>query len=181
MASLTKISKREMKFNKLFNDLNIKLKEGTNYTISYMKDYINNEGNLKIKPIDSNLKNKCIAYYIELPFEILSFSSYVDIEAMDITSSDVEINEYKLLGVKSNELVNALKQSEIVHFLGFYKQFKEKFKIKYANIDEELLKYLELDKKELDYMTIEKFKDSLQTILKNNKNNTRRDRKNGDN
>ena len=103
MSSLTKINKAEMKLNKLSNDLNIKLIERTNDTIYYMKDYISNVGNLKIKPIDSNLKNKCIAYCLELPFGILSFSSYVGIEAMNIISSGVEIKEYKLLGVKSNK------------------------------------------------------------------------------
>ena len=125
-----------MKFNKLSNDLNIKLIEGTNSTISYIKDYINNGENITIDPIDSSLKNKCIAYCPELSFGILSFSSYVDIEAMNIISSDVEINESKLLGVKSNKLANALKQLDIAHFLGFYKQLKEKRTLKSASIDE---------------------------------------------
>ena len=57
-----------------------------------MKEYIYNGENLKIKPTDSNLKNKCIAYCLELPFGILSFSCYVNIEAMNIISFDVEIN-----------------------------------------------------------------------------------------
>ena len=57
------------------------------------------EKNLKIKPIDSNLKNKCIVYCPDLPFGILSFCSCVDIEAMIIISSEVEIIEYKLLVV----------------------------------------------------------------------------------
>ena len=63
MSSLTQISKieREMKFNRLPNYLNIKLIEGTNDTIFYMKDYINNGENVTIDPIDSSLKNKCIA------------------------------------------------------------------------------------------------------------------------
>ena len=113
-----------MKLNKLSNDLNVKLIEGSNGTISYMKDYINNGENLKIKPFDSNLKNKCITCYLELSFGIISLSSYVDIEAMNITSSDVEINEYRLLSIKSNELVCPLKQLDIAHFLGFYKQFE---------------------------------------------------------
>ena len=53
MSSLTKVNKieRKMKFNKLSNDLNIKLIEGTNDTISYMKDYINNGENLATDPI----------------------------------------------------------------------------------------------------------------------------------
>ena len=104
---------KEIKCNILSNDLNIKLIEGTNGTIFYMKDYINNGENLKIKPIDITLKNKCIAYCPELPFGILSFSSHADIEAMNIISSNAEINEYKLLGVKSNKLVNDLNQLDI--------------------------------------------------------------------
>ena len=56
------IKEGKMKFNKLSNNLNIKLTKGTESSILYMKDYINNGENLKIKPIDSSLKNKCIAY-----------------------------------------------------------------------------------------------------------------------
>ena len=41
------IKEREMKFNKLSNDWNIKLIEGTISTVSHMKDYINNGENLK--------------------------------------------------------------------------------------------------------------------------------------
>ena len=43
----------------------------------------------------------------------IAFSSYVDIKTMNMTSFDVEINKYKLLGLKLNELVNALKQLDI--------------------------------------------------------------------
>ena len=68
---------KEIKCNKLFNDLNIS----------------------------------------KIPFEILPFCSYVDIKAMNIISSDVEGNEYKLLSVKSNKLFNALKQFNIHLFL----------------------------------------------------------------
>ena len=54
------------------------------------------------KTFDSNLKNKCISYCLkELPLGILSFSSYVDIKAINIISSHVTIYEYKLLNVKS--------------------------------------------------------------------------------
>ena len=45
---------------------------------------------------------------------------------MNITTSDVKIDECKLLGTKSSKLVNALKQIDIAHFLGFYKQLKKK-------------------------------------------------------
>ena len=47
---------------------------------------------------------------------------------MNIISSDVEIDEYKFLGIKSTKLVNALKQLDITHLLGFSKQLKEKCK-----------------------------------------------------
>ena len=45
---------------------------------------------------------------------------------MNITTSDVKIDECKLLGTKPSKLVNALKQIDIAHFLGFYKQLKKK-------------------------------------------------------
>ena len=57
-----------------------------------------------------------MAYCPELPFGILSFSSYVDIKTMNVISYDVEMNEYELLGVKSEKLINALKYLEIPHF-----------------------------------------------------------------
>ena len=89
-----------------------------------MKNYIKNGENYNKKPIDLSFKNKQIAFCPELPFGLLSFSSYVDIKAMNIISSDVEINEYKLLGTKSEKLANILKQLGILHFLGFFKQLK---------------------------------------------------------
>ena len=46
MSNLT-IKEREIKSNKSSNDLNIKLIEGTNGTISYMKKYIDNGENFK--------------------------------------------------------------------------------------------------------------------------------------
>ena len=58
-----------------------------------------------------------------------------------------------------------LKQLNIVHFLRFYNQLKEKRKIMCVNIDKELLEYIELNKKELENIMSEKFKDSL-TVLK---------------
>ena len=155
------IKEREMKFNILSNDLNIKLIKGTRNSIFYMKEYINNGENLKIKPTDSNLKNKCIVYCPELPFEILYFPSYLDIKVMNIISSDVEINECKLLDVKLIKLVNVSKQLGMSHFLGFFKQLKEEGKIKSDNTDDEFSKYIELNKKQLDYMMIRKFKDSV--------------------
>ena len=54
-----------------------------------------------LKHIDLSLKNKQIDFCPGLPFGILSFSSYVDIEETNIISSDVEMNEYKLSIAKS--------------------------------------------------------------------------------
>ena len=48
-----------------------------------------------------NLVNKEITYCFELPFGILTFNGYVDIEKMYIISSDVEINECELLCIST--------------------------------------------------------------------------------
>ena len=82
-------------------------------------EYISNGKNLKIKPINLILKDKSIACSLELTFRIISRSSSVNIIIMYIISSDVEINENYLLGIKSNKLVNALKLLGLPHFLGF--------------------------------------------------------------
>ena len=70
----------------------MRLLKGTKNSILNIAEYISNGKNLKIKPIDSSFKNKCITYFFELPFGIISFSSYVNIETMNIISSDVEMN-----------------------------------------------------------------------------------------
>ena len=61
---------------------------------------------------------------------------------MNVISSDAEINKYEHLGVKSDYLVNALKQLDMPLFLGFFKQLKEEVKIKSDDIDEEVTKYI---------------------------------------
>ena len=61
---------------------------------------------------------------------------------MNVISSDVEINKDEHLGVKSDYLVNALKQLDMPLFLGFFKQLKEEVKIKSDDIDEEVTKYI---------------------------------------
>ena len=55
-----------------------------------MHNIIRNGKNLEIKPIDSSLKDKYIAYCPELPFGILSPISYRNIKTMNI-SSDTKI------------------------------------------------------------------------------------------
>ena len=73
------------------------------------------------KLIDSSIKNKQTAICSDLPFLILSFSRYVDIESMNIIFSDVDKKEWKLLGNKSKEIVHALRLLEML----FLKQLKE--------------------------------------------------------
>ena len=114
--------------------------KGTRNSILNIKEYIDNGENLKIKPVDLNLKNECIAYSLELPLGILSYFG-------DNISSDMEINYYILSGVKRNKC-------GMPQFLGFFKQLKEEGNIKSDNTDEILPKYKELNKKELIYMMI---------------------------
>ena len=70
-----------MKFDKLSNSLNIKQIKRMKNSILYMKEY---GENLHKKPIDLSLKNKQMAFWARLLFELLCFSSYADIEVMNI-------------------------------------------------------------------------------------------------
>ena len=72
-----------------------------------MKKYIDNVEKLNKKSFDLNLKNKQRAFCSNLPFGILSFSSYVDIKSMNIISSNVRTTGYQFLGTKSD--ISALK------------------------------------------------------------------------
>ena len=81
MSSLT-IKKIKSNSTKLSNSLNVKLIKGDRKNIQYLVDYINKGENLIKKPIDLSNKNKCMAYCSELPFGILSYSSYIDLEKM---------------------------------------------------------------------------------------------------
>ena len=83
--------------------------KGNRDLILYMKNNINNGENLRKKPIDLSIKNKQITFCLNLPFGILSSSSYVDIESMNIISSNVNMNEYELLRTKLKQIVNVLK------------------------------------------------------------------------
>ena len=79
-----------IRFNEFANNLNIKLIKWPKICILNTTEYISNGKTLKIKPIDSSLKGKCIAYCFGLAFGIISPSSYVNTETMNIISSDVE-------------------------------------------------------------------------------------------
>ena len=81
MSSLT-IKKIKSNSTKLSNSLNVKLIKGDRKNIQYLVDYINKGENLIKRPTDLSNKNKCMAYCSELPFGILSYSSYIDLEKM---------------------------------------------------------------------------------------------------
>ena len=81
-----KRSKDGKKFNELANNLDIRLIRGTKNSLLNIAEYITNGKNIKIKPADSSLKNKRKANYLELPFGIMSFSSFVNTETLNIIS-----------------------------------------------------------------------------------------------
>ena len=100
-----------------------------------MREYIANGKNLKVKPLDSSFNNKQTAYHSQLSHGIISFISFVNIEIMNIISSDVEVNDHELIGTKSDELVNPLKQLELLHFFGFIRQLLLRDKLRSKNLD----------------------------------------------
>ena len=56
---------------------------------------------------------------------------------MNIVSSDVEVNEYKFIGTKSDKIVSALKQWRLPYFFGFVRQLVLRDKLKSNNLDKE--------------------------------------------
>ena len=72
------------RFNKLSNCLNIKSLKGNRNFILHMKRYIDDGENLCKKTIDLSIKNKQIAFCSNLIIGILSFSSYVENESMNV-------------------------------------------------------------------------------------------------
>ena len=81
---------------------------------------------------------------------------------MNIISSDVDMNEYKLLGTKSKQIVNALKLLGMPLFLGLLK------KLKSDDIENELLNCTKSNIAKLRYIMVKTFKvelKNLQSIL----------------
>ena len=159
MSKLT-IEEREMEFNKLC----IHSTKGIAKHILYVAEYIANKKNFKEKRIDSSFNNKKIAYCPQLCDGIISFNSFIDTETMKVISSNVEVNEYKFTGTKSDELVNALKQLGLQHFFGFLRQLLLKDKLASKNLDKEMILCLTVKKEQLDYMNFKKIKDSLLSL-----------------
>ena len=84
----------ESKFNKLVNNLGIRLIKETKNCILNIPEYITSRKNLKIDIVDLSLKNKSIAYCFELPLAIISFSSFANIVTANIISLLVEMNKF---------------------------------------------------------------------------------------
>ena len=149
-------------FKKLSNNL---VKANTK-DICYMVDYINNGEKFKERPINSNdIRNTFIAYNNNLPFGILSKSSYIDLKKMKIVSSVTLDNEHKILKTESRIMVkspNTLKMSLFSRFLRnpFITHFND------IALEEELLKYIELNRNKVQYVWIDEFKKSLKELRK---------------
>ena len=84
------LNKQRMK--ELASHRNIELIKGSKKPILNTVESINNGKNLKIEPIDSNVRSKCMVYCDELLFGALSPCRYLNTETMNILSSDTEIN-----------------------------------------------------------------------------------------
>ena len=80
------------------------INKGPKNCILNTAEHIGTGKNLKVKGIDLCINNKYIAYHPEFPLGIISSLSFINIETMDIISSDAEITENYFLGIKSIEL-----------------------------------------------------------------------------
>ena len=81
-----------------FKKLSINLAKAYTKDISYMADYINNGERLEERPINlEDVRDKFIVYSDNLPFGILSKSSYKYLKKMKIASSVTFDDEYKIL------------------------------------------------------------------------------------
>ena len=140
-----------MKFNELWNNMSIKLIDGSRLYISLIKKNIGNGKNFKIKPVNFSIENKEIAFCCELPFGILSF----DIRLMIIISSIVEINEHKLLNIRSLDLMHVFMKLKIFDYFGFHKYLEETgFDIEFIDIHDEFVVY----------KTFEKYRNNLEPL-----------------
>ena len=103
-------------FNKHSNNL---VKAYTKDT-RYMVDHINNSEKLEENPINlEDIRDKFIAYSENLPFGILSKSSYIVLYKMKTVSSVTFDDEYKILKTKSIIMVKSLKTLKMPLFLRF--------------------------------------------------------------
>ena len=79
-------------FNEFADKLNIKLVLWhKNLVFSFLKNICTGK-KTKIRPIDTDLEGKSMAYGPLLPFALLSMSEFINIDTMNIISSDVEVD-----------------------------------------------------------------------------------------
>ena len=67
-----------------------------------------------------------MAYCSELPYGILSYSNYIDLEKMRAVSSVVEKNEYRLLVTTYKKNGSCFKAIRNAFIYGVFKNFKRK-------------------------------------------------------
>ena len=92
---------------KFYSNINLRIK--FNKTVLTVAEYISDKKNLKIKPIDLSLKDKCIAYFPELPSGVISSCSYLSIKAMNIISSDSKITKKNVSYLRRNDFTKSVK------------------------------------------------------------------------
>ena len=79
-------------FNEFANKLNIKLMMWAENLVFNIVESISKGKNLKIRHIDTDLDGKSMTYNLELSFGLISMSEYINIDTMNIISSDVELD-----------------------------------------------------------------------------------------
>ena len=126
-------------------------------------DHINNGEKRTERPINSeDIRDKFIAYSDNLPFGILSYSSYIDIEKMKTVSSIEFDDEYKILKTKSRIAANSLRTLKMPLFLGLLRNAS----IMNFNdvLEEDLLEYIKFNRNKVKYVWIDEFEKWLKQL-----------------
>ena len=83
---------RLIMFNEFSDKLNIRLVlRPKNLVFSFLKNICTGK-KIKIRPTDTDLERKSMAYSPLLPFALFSMSEFINIDTMNIISSDEEID-----------------------------------------------------------------------------------------
>ena len=144
-----------------FNKLSKNLVKAHTKDIRYMVDHINSGEKLTERPINlKDIRGKFISYIDNLPFGILSKSSYIDLSKMKIASSvTFDDDEYKILKTESGIMVKSLRTL----FLGF---LINPFVVLFHDntLEQELLECIELNRNKVKYVWIDEFKEWLKEL-----------------
>ena len=106
----------------LINFLILRILDTNTKDIRYIANHINNGENI-INLED--IRDKFIADNDILTFAILPKLSYIDLRKINIISSVIFDDEYKILEIKSRMMVKSLKALKMPLFLGFLKYISE--------------------------------------------------------